>query len=182
MPEQLIGHFVPFGTKLRDGARQIDRVPIDDCSWTRMRRSIKRFRHPRCRSGGGEPGNRASLLARCSTRIRRNGMFLTKMPHSGQTGSGWRDPSLATAVKPRPAPVTRHPPLDRRAGCRRADRTSFPQTAFRRAPSGASPVVRYLHKATSSFRARATAVILRIRPRAEPTRSTNQRASALSGW
>ena len=50
-----------------------------------------------------------------------------------------------------------------------------------RAPSGSSPVVTYFHKATSSFLARATAVILRTRPLVVPTRWANQRAKALSG-
>src|SRR3712207_9482138 len=27
-------------------------------------------------------------------------LFLTKMPHSGRAGSGWRDPSLAMVVNP----------------------------------------------------------------------------------
>jgi hypothetical protein len=35
---------------------------------------------------------------------------------------------------------------------------------------------------TNSFLARATAVILRMRPWAVPTRWANQRAKALSGW
>src|SRR5687767_723124 len=74
------------------------------------------------------------------------------------------------------------PPPDRRAVDAAAPVEPVAQAAFTRAPSGSSPAVRYLHKATSSFLARATAVILRIRPRAEPTRSVNQRASALSGW
>ena len=56
------------------------------------------------------------------------------------------------------------------------------QAAFSRAPSGTSPVVTYFHSATSSFLARATAAILRMRPRTAPTRSANRRARALSGW
>ncbi len=62
----------------------------------------------RCVGGGGEPGAGSERLA-ASTRIRRNMAFLTKMPHPGRAGSGWRGPSLATAWKPRPAPATRHP-------------------------------------------------------------------------
>src|SRR3954471_14403611 len=74
------------------------------------------------------------------------------------------------------------PPPDRRTAATAAPVEPAAQAAFMRAPSGISPAVTYLHRATSSFLARATAVILRIRPRTEPTRSVNQRASALSGW
>src|SRR5918912_3026190 len=92
---------------------------------------------------------------------------------------GVAGPIFGDGRQPRRAPATRHPrPID-------APETDAPaeppQDAFSRAPSGTNPVVTYRHKATSSFRARATAVILRTRPRAEPTRSVNQSASALSG-
>src|SRR4051794_31246742 len=74
------------------------------------------------------------------------------------------------------------PPPDRRTSGAAAPVEYVAQAAFTRAPSGSSLAVTYLYKATSSFLARATAVILRIRPRTAPTRSVNQRASALSGW
>ena len=119
--------------------------------------------------------------ARSFTRIRRNMLFLTKMPHSGRAGSGWRDPSLATAVNP----VELRPHATPARAARRfpACRANLVlQAAFRRAPSGTSPVVTYFHSATSSFLAKATAAILRMRPRTAPTRPANQRASALPGW
>ena len=100
---------------------------------------------------------------------------------ASRLGDGWRDPSLATARTPCPAPVTRHPrPVDASTPTRRPNSVSY--AAFRRAPSGTSPIVTYRHRATSSFLARATAVVLRTRPRADPTRSANQRESTLSGW
>ena len=131
-------------------------------------------------SGGGEPGNGSERLA-ASTRIRRNIAFLTRMPHAGQAGSGWRDPALATACKTPSSSGHTPPPPDRRGEPPRQPNL-VRQATFMRAPSGSSPVVTYFHKATNSFLARATAVILRMRPWAVPTRWANQRAKALSGW
>src|SRR5207248_8815941 len=45
-----------------------------------------------------------------------------------------------------------------------------------------TPAVVYRHKAMSSLRARATTVVLRIRPPRRRTRSWNQRLSAEAGW
>ena len=144
--------------------------------------AIRQAVPPVCVSGvRGGAGQSRGPLARWSTRIRRNAAFLTKMPYARRTGSGRRDPSLATAVNPvelrshaTPARPARHEPA-----CRA---NPVGQAAFSRAPSGTSPVVTYFHSATSSFLARATAAILRMRPRTAPTRSANRRARALSGW
>ena len=46
----------------------------------------------------GESRACRELQARWSTCIWRNVLFLTKMPHSGRAGLGWRDPSLATVM------------------------------------------------------------------------------------
>src|SRR5215211_4105243 len=94
---------------------------------------------------------------------------------------GVAGPIFGDGREPRRAPVTCHP---RPPDAPQADGPDEPgcQTTLRRAPSGTSPVLTYRHKATSSFRASATAVILRMRPRTAPTRSVNQRARALSGW
>ena len=52
-----------------------------------------------------------------------------------------------------------------------------------RAPSGISPAVIYLHKATSSFLGQGDhGDLADPSPAPGPTRSVNQRASALSGW
>src|SRR4051794_32430554 len=95
-------------------------------------------------AGSGQAGVSravARAVARWSTRIRRNMVFLTKMPHSGRTGSGWRDPSLATAVNPVElrSHATPARPTRREMGC--VGRTSSYRAGFRRAPSGRSPVV-----------------------------------------
>src|SRR5918994_4386470 len=95
-----------------------------------------------------------------------------------QAGLRRWDPSLATAANP----VELRSHTTRPFGASSADaRPNLDQRALRRAPSGPTPVVRYRHKATRSLRARATALILRTRPRAAPTRSWNQRANLLSG-
>src|SRR5277367_4612176 len=61
-------------------------------------------------------------------------------------------------------------------------RSPPPHASARRTPSGMTPVSRYRHSATSNFRASATAITLRMRPLASPTRPKNQRLNALSGW
>jgi len=56
-----------------------------------------------------------------------------------------------------------------------------PQVAFITAPSMTTPAVTYFQKATSSFRASATIVVLRIRPPLRLTRSWNHCVSAECG-
>ena len=132
---------------------------------------------------GVELGNDASLLARWG--------------HSYPAEQGVPDqdascranrlrvagPIFGDGSQPRRAPVTRHPrPIGAPEVRPRRSNLVAQAVAFKRAPSSITPAVTYLHRATSSFLAKATAAILRIRPRTEPTRSVNQRASALSGW
>ena len=56
------------------------------------------------------------------------------------------------------------------------------QAQATRAPVGTRPVLANRHRATRSFRASATIMILRIRPRAPVVRAWNHWLSALSGW
>jgi hypothetical protein len=56
------------------------------------------------------------------------------------------------------------------------------QAGFITAPSMTTPAETYLHRATSSLRARATTVVFRIRPALRWTRSWNHRLSAEAGW
>jgi len=56
------------------------------------------------------------------------------------------------------------------------------QAGFSSIPCGTVPSWRYRQSATSSFRARATIITLRRRPREPPRRSWNQRESAQPGW
>src|SRR4051812_13434332 len=56
------------------------------------------------------------------------------------------------------------------------------QAGFSSIPCGTVPSWRYRQSATSSFRARATIMTLRRRPREAPRRSWNQRESAQPGW
>ena len=58
---------------------------------------------------------------------------------------------------------------------------AYRQAVFITAPSMTMPAVTYFQRATSSFRATATIVVLRRRPPLRFTRSWNQRASAESG-
>ena len=58
---------------------------------------------------------------------------------------------------------------------------AYRQAVFIAAPSMTTPAVTYFQRATSSFRASATIVVLRRRPPLRFTRSWNQRASAESG-
>src|SRR5918997_4614574 len=58
-------------------------------SSTRMRGSRKRFWRSRVFGQAGVSRSYRELQARWSTRIRRNVLFLTKMPHSGRAGLGW---------------------------------------------------------------------------------------------
>ena len=51
-------------------------------------------------------------------------------------------------------------------------------TGFITAPSMTTPAVVYRHRATRSLRARATIIVLRVRPPRRPTRSWNHRLSA----
>lgn len=145
---------------------------------------VQRFRDPGCPSviGGGEPCNNASLLARWDHSYPAEQDVPDQDASCRANRLGMAGPIFGDGSQPRPAPVARHPrPIG--APQVRPRRSNFvAQAAFTRAPSGISPAVTYLHKATSSFLAKATAVILRIRPRAAPTRSVNQRASVLSGW
>src|SRR3954470_17820652 len=53
---------------------------------------------------------------------------------------------------------------------------------FITAPSITTPAVVYRHRATRSLRARATMIVLRIRPPRRSTRSRNHRLSAEVGW
>ena len=58
---------------------------------------------------------------------------------------------------------------------------AYRHAVFIAAPSMTTPAVTYFQRATSSFRASATIVVLRRRPPLRFTRSWNQRASAESG-
>jgi hypothetical protein len=60
--------------------------------------------------------------------------------------------------------------------------SSDDQAVFILAPSITTPLVTYFHKATSSFRARATIVTFLARGPSRRTLSWNQRASADPGW
>ena len=130
---------------------------------------------------GVEPGNDTSLLARWGHSYPAEQGVPDQDASCRANRLGMAGPIFGDGNQPRRAPVTCHP---RPTGALQAQVPVEPvaQAALTRAPSGISPAVTYLHKATSSFLARVTAVILRIRPRTEPTRSVNQRASALSGW
>lgn len=158
--------------------------PGEKLSSTRMSRPVQRFCDPTCRSGtdGGEPGNNASLRARwghsypAEQGVPDQDASCRANPARGGGTYLWRRQAAPSSSGHTP------PPPDRRTAGAAAPIELVAQAAFTRAPSGSSPAVTYLHKATSSFLAKATAVILRIRPRTEPTRSVNQRASALSGW
>jgi hypothetical protein len=57
----------------------------------------------------------------------------------------------------------------------------YRQDAFITAPSMTTPAVTYFHRATSSFRAKATMVVFLRRPPLRVTRSLNHRASADCG-
>jgi hypothetical protein len=59
---------------------------------------------------------------------------------------------------------------------------SLGQAGFSSIPCGTAPSWRYRQSAIRSFRARATIMTLRRRPRELPRRSWNQRESAQSGW
>jgi hypothetical protein len=110
--------------------------------------------------------------------------LLAPHPHSafGGTGSGGRGPSSKRWVRPWTQPV-------RRPGSGGADQAprdgkicwTGDQAGLRTAPSGTRPVLTYFHSATSSLRARATIMVLRPRPPAWRTRSTNHRLKAEFG-
>src|SRR3954449_6520175 len=122
--------------------------------------------------GRGRAGEASELLARCVHAYPAERGVPDQDASYGRTGSGSRDLSLATAVSP--VELRSHATPARSAHRRRSRRPNLVvQAPFRRAPSGTSPAVRYLHKATSSFLANATAAIFRTRPRAAPTRSVN---------
>src|SRR3954451_19506988 len=59
---------------------------------------------------------------------------------------------------------------------------SLGQAGFSSIPCGTAPSWRYRQSAIRSFRARATIMTLRRRPREPPTRSWNQREGAQPGW
>src|SRR5215472_10116030 len=58
----------------------------------------------------------------------------------------------------------------------------LPDAAFIMAPSMTTPAVVYRHRAIRSLRARATMIVLRIRPLRRRTRSWNHRLSVEVGW
>src|SRR5215472_307270 len=64
----------------------------------------------------------------------------------------------------------------------RADGQIVAVAGFITAPSMMTPVVVYRHRAIRSLRARATMVVLRIRPPRRRTRSWNHTLSAEAGW
>src|SRR4051794_21941406 len=127
---------------------------------------------------GGEPGNLASRWlagplvsggTRCSY---QNASFRANRLGGGGTHL-WRRQLCPVELRSHATPRSPNAPI---AGVRDEPRLSncF-QARTLRHEAGRD------HNATRSFLANATAVILRMRPRMTPTRSTNQRASLLSG-
>ena len=111
----------------------------------------------------------------CKPHIRRE-LIPATVPHSGR---GELQENGTTLYKRRDAPCRTTVTFPRIAGLFRvgsAGRTPGTDQAagFRTAPSGATPSVTNRHSAISSFRARATTMILRTRRPVGPTRSRNQ--------
>ena len=84
---------------------------------------------------------------------------------------------------PRQTTARRQPwMLERAASCEPTPLSSYAGAVFNAAPSGIVPSRQKRHRATKSFRARATIITLRVRPPAACVRRRNHAASALSGW
>src|SRR5207342_1965501 len=101
-------------------------------------------------------------------------------PRPAGGAPGGRDHSFGRLLRLTAVPV--RPP-----GSGRTDQPSrmgqmIAGAAFIAAPSMTTPAVVYRHRAMRSLRARATMVILRIRPPRRRTRSWNHRLSAEAGW
>src|SRR3954453_18723083 len=84
---------------------------------------------------------------------------------------------------PRQTTARRQPwMLERAASCEPTPLSSYAGAPFNAAPSGIVPSRQKRHRATKSFRARATIITLRVRPPAACVRGRNHAARALSGW
>src|SRR6202163_759829 len=106
---------------------------------------------------------------------------LHQHPAFGGWGSGGRDHSIGRLL--RPAVTSVRPPGSRKDCQVLAGWGQIVAGAgFITAPSMTTPAVVYRHRAMRSLRARATMVVLRIRPPRRRTRSWNHRLSAEVGW
>src|SRR6204780_4408215 len=110
----------------------------------------------------------------------RRWLRLHQHPASGGWGSGGRDHSFGRLL--RPSVISVRPPGSGRTDQVLADEGQIVAgAAFITAPSMTTPAVVYRHRAMRSLRAKATMVVLRIRP-PRRTRSWNHRLSAEVGW
>ena len=111
----------------------------------------------------------------CKPHIRRE-LIPTTVPHSGM---GELQENGTTLCEPRRSamPNNGDVPSDRWTALRsqrNPDCWVDQAAGFKTAPSGTTPSMTNLHSAISSFRARATTMILRTRGPVDPTRSRNQ--------
>jgi len=111
----------------------------------------------------------------CKPHIRRE-LIPTTVPHSGREELQENGTTLYRRRRSA-MPNNGDVPSDRRTALRaqrNPDCWAGQAAGLKTAPSGNTPSMTNLHSAISSFRARATTMILRTRGPVDPTRSRNQ--------